>query len=131
MEAKGVDSRNPPRHQDAEPNGATNPQTDDFSISKLEEEILNLLLGQELYGLQISQAYEAVSGGKRKLSIGTLYPTLSRLERRGLVTSRMVDRPDDDKGGARRKLFKITSLGSRALVETEDFRRALSGWQPA
>ncbi|MEO1146256.1 MAG: PadR family transcriptional regulator [Cyanobacteria bacterium J06638_22] len=101
-----------------------------LSLTKLEEEILYLLMGREMYGLQIVQAYEQVSQGKRKLSIGTLYPTLSRMEGRGLVTSHLVSRPEDDKGGARRKLFRITLQGSRALNHQDDFRKALHAWQP-
>ncbi|HEY9647351.1 MAG TPA: helix-turn-helix transcriptional regulator, partial [Chroococcidiopsis sp.] len=76
---------------------ATGSADDDITLSKLEEELLSLLVGRELYGLQITQAFEQVSRGKRKLSIGTLYPTLSRLEEKGLVSSRMADRPSDDK----------------------------------
>lgn len=101
-----------------------------LSLTKLEEEILHLLIGREMYGLQIVQAYEEASQGTRKLSVGTLYPTLSRMEGRGLLTSHMVARPEDDKGGARRKLFRITLLGSRALTQAEDFRKALHTWQP-
>ena len=103
---------------------------DVLSLTKLEEEILHLLIGREMYGLQLVQAYEEASQGHRKLSVGTLYPTLSRMEGKGLLTSQMVARPDDEKGGARRKLFRITLLGSRALAQAEDFRTALHAWQP-
>jgi PadR family transcriptional regulator PadR len=103
----------------------------DINITKLEEEILSLLIGQERFGLEIIQAFGDISKGRRKLSIGSLYPTLSRLEEKGFVTSRMVDRPPDDKGGARRKYFKITHRGMMVLAEAEQFRRRLSEWQPA
>lgn len=103
---------------------------EDITLTKLEEEILSLLKGRELYGLQISQAYDEASQGKRKLSIGTLYPTLSRLEEKGLVVSRMLERPNDDRGGARRKYFRITNLGIRVLVEAYQFRDRLDNWQP-
>ena len=117
-----------PENQHSE--GSTPTPEETLSLTKLEEEILYLLMGREMYGLQIVQAYEDVSQGKRKLSIGTLYPTLSRMEGRGLVTSHLVARPDDEKGGARRKLFRITLQGSRALTHQDDFRRALHAWQP-
>ena len=110
--------------------GSQTLNSSDLSLTKLEEEILYLLTGQELYGLQIVKAYEDVSQGARKLSIGTLYPTLSRMESKGLLVSRMVARPDDEKGGARRKLFRITPQGSRALTYTQDFRYSLTTWQP-
>jgi DNA-binding PadR family transcriptional regulator len=104
---------------------------EDFHLSKLEEEILNLLTGRELYGLQIVEAFAEVSQGTRKVGIGTLYPTLSRLEKRGLVISRMEDRPKNEGGGARRKFFRITQEGMHALVAAENFRKSLYRWQPA
>jgi PadR family transcriptional regulator, regulatory protein PadR len=100
-------------------------------ISPLEEEILSVLLGRELYGLQICQAFEDASGGKRKMGAGTLYPILARLEKKGLVTSRMADRPTDSKGGAKRKYFQITRRGSVALADVDRFRSQLAIWQPA
>jgi PadR family transcriptional regulator, regulatory protein PadR len=99
-------------------------------ISPLEEELLSVLLGRELYGLQICEAFEQVSNGKRRMSVGTLYPVLARLEQKGLVTSRMASRPTDSKGGARRKYFQITRRGSHALADADDFRKHLSAWQP-
>lgn len=83
------------------------PDEDEMTISKLEEELLTLLLGQERYGLEIIQAFEDVSGGKRKLSVGSLYPTLSRMEEKGLIKSRMEDRPSDDKGGRVASTFAL------------------------
>lgn len=103
--------------------------TDD-QISPIEEEVLSVLLGRELYGLQICEAFEQVSKGKRRMSVGTLYPVLARLEKKGLVTSRMADRPTDSKGGAKRKYFQITRRGSRALVDADEFRKQLSEWRP-
>ncbi|NJN86100.1 MAG: helix-turn-helix transcriptional regulator [Leptolyngbyaceae cyanobacterium SL_7_1] len=107
------------------------PDSEDITISKLEEELLSLLVGQERYGLEIIQAFKDISGGKRNLSVGTLYPTLNRLEEKQLITSRMEDRPSDDKGGARRKYFRITRLGFRVLAEADRFRQSLIQWQAA
>jgi PadR family transcriptional regulator, regulatory protein PadR len=107
------------------------PSYEDITISKLEEEILNLLAGKELYGLQIIEAFAESSSGKRTIGVGSLYPTLSRLEEKGLVTSWMKDRPTDDRGGARRKYFRITQLGLMVMTEAEKFRRRLYEWRPA
>lgn len=109
----------------------TRPDSEAITISKLEEELLSLLVGHERYGLEIIQAFKETSGGKRNLSVGTLYPTLNRLEEKQLITSRMEDRPSDDKGGARRKYFRITRLGVRVLAEADMFRQSLSQWQAA
>lgn len=101
---------------------------DKNQISPIEEDILNVLLGRESYGLEICQAFEETSGGKRRMSVGTLYPVLARLEAKGLVTSRMEENPN---GGARRKYFRITPGGSKALHEAQSFRDKLSKWRPA
>jgi PadR family transcriptional regulator, regulatory protein PadR len=100
------------------------------TISPLEDEVLSVLLGRELYGLQICRAFEEASDGRRRISAGTLYPILARLEKKGLVTSRMATRPTDSKGGAKRKYFQITRRGSLALADAERFRNHLAAWQP-
>lgn len=48
-----------------------------------------------------------------KLSSGTLYPVLMRLERNGWVESKWEDGDPHDLGRPRRRLYRITSLGSR------------------
>ncbi len=100
-------------------------------LSELEEGILTALLGRELYGLQIIQAFEDASEGKRRLSVGTLYPTLQRLEQKGLIKSRMEDRAMGVRGGARRKYFKISPNGARRLGEAQTLRERLYAWAPA
>ena len=100
-------------------------------LSELEEGILTVLIGKELYGLQIVQAFEAASQGNRKLSIGSLYPTLHRLEQKGYVVSRMDAQPKSNKGGARRKYFQITILGADKVLKARMFRSELQMWQPA
>lgn len=117
---------------DSKPTRMTRTSYEDITISKLEEEILNVLAGKEkIYGLQIIEAFEESSNGKRNIGVGSLYPTLSRLEEKGLVTSWMENRPTDEKGGARRKYFRITQLGLMVMTEAEKFRRKLYEWQPA
>ncbi len=100
-------------------------------ITPIEEEILCCLYSQELYGLQIVEAFNEVSQGKRRISIGTLYPVLARLEKKGFLSSRMSSQPIRSKGGARRKYFKITEKGTYALSNAEAFRRKLTKWEPS
>jgi len=105
--------------------------TEILTLSKMEEEILSVLTGRELYGLQIIDAFRDASEGHRSIGVGSLYPTLSRLEEKGLILSWMEARPEDDKGGARRKYFKVTQQGVMALAAAEQFRRKLFEWRPA
>jgi PadR family transcriptional regulator, regulatory protein PadR len=97
-------------------------------ICQIEEDILTVLLKQELYGLQICQAFEEASDGRQRLSVGTLYPVLARLEARNLLNSRMEENPNR---GARRKYFRITPGGITALNEARNLRERLCDWSPA
>lgn len=110
----------------------SHPENDKIpSLSALEEDILTVLLGQELYGLQICQAIEEASGGQQTLKVGSLYPSLHRLEKKRFVTSRMGSSGIESRGGNRRKYYKITGLGATALTQKQQTRQRLSTWNPA
>lgn len=55
----------------------------------------------------------------RKLSRGSLYTTLIRLEADGLVTSRLVAQPVDQSGPARR-FYRLTARGLREAELTTE-----------
>ena len=95
-----------------------------------EELVLIALTGNELYGLQIIDAFKTTSEGKHNISIGVLYPLLARLEKRGLISSRMENGSVLFKGGARRKFFKITKAGTFTLNEAQYLRNNLRNWSP-
>jgi len=84
------------------------------SDHELKEQILTVLLRHgELYGLQIRELIEQDFG--RKVSFGSLYPTLRRLERGGFVTARWGDERPVERGGARRRYYCRT--GSRISLK--------------
>lgn len=56
-----------------------------LNISPVEESILIILSKHKLYGLEVIEALEKGSGGKLKVSFGTFYPALRRLEKKGFV----------------------------------------------
>lgn len=103
----------------------------DVQISPREELVLLSLCNKELYGLQIPQAMQEASGGRRQMGIGTLYPVLHSLEKKGLIESRWGDEERDERGGARRRYYKLTKTGITALDEIQSFRSNLLNWQPA
>ncbi|WP_300006177.1 PadR family transcriptional regulator [Anabaena sp. AL09] len=90
-------------------------------ISALEEDLLTLLYQCSLYGLEFVNAIKEASGGTRELGLGSLYPTLARLEKNKLVTYRW----GDEQIGPRRKYYDITPFGRAILENTWRFRRAL------
>ena len=75
--------------------------------------ILSLLETQPRHGYEIGKLIEARSGGKLTFALPTLYPTLLRLESRGWIKGRWVE-----KSGERRRCFyRLTSDGRRILAE--------------
>ena len=79
----------------------------------LELGILGLLKEQPMHGYQLSRELAEQLGGMWKVSYGSLYPTLRRLERDGAVEQV----PGDTAGKGRRKLvYRITPEGERLFL---------------
>ena len=85
-------------------------------IGSFEQQILLALmhLGADAYGLTIREEIEARTG--RPVSAGALYTALDRLEKRGLVASRLGD-PTPQRGGKRKRLYTVEPAGERTLTE--------------
>ena len=87
--------------------------------------ILSLLEDRARHGYEIGKLIEGRSGGKLTFALPTLYPTLLRLENRGWIRGRWIE-----KAGERRRCFyRLTPEGRRVLVEQrrtwEDFIAAV------
>ena len=98
-------------------------------LTPLEEDLLTLLIGKELYGLQIIKAIQEAEN--RRVSFSALYPSLHRLEAKGYLNARWGDDTPEERGNARRRYYQATGLGDRALHETQLRRQNLAAWQPA
>lgn len=106
--------------------------TDQFlHLSPLDECVLTLLVQHELYGLEIIEAIQEATGGKKRIGFGSLYPTLHKLEKRGLVQARWGEDTPEERQGARRKYYRITGLGEKALNEAQHVRTQLASWRPS
>src|SRR5215467_2444879 len=68
--------------------------------------------GDDAYGVPIADAIAESSG--REVAQGSVYITLDRLERKGLVVSRMGD-PTAERGGRAKTYFRVTSKGMREV----------------
>jgi PadR family transcriptional regulator, regulatory protein PadR len=82
-----------------------------------------LRLDQQAYGVTVRREIEACT--KREVSIGAVYATLDRLERKGYVQSRAGD-PTPERGGRSKRFFRITALGVSAVNRTQRALRSLS-----
>ena len=82
--------------------------------------ILSLLEARPRHGYEIGKLIEARSGGRLTFALPTLYPTLLRLEDRGLIKGRWVE-----KAGERQRCFyRLTPQGRRALAAQRDTWKA-------
>jgi PadR family transcriptional regulator PadR len=75
--------------------------------------ILSLLEQQPRHGYDISKLIEARSGGALTFHVTTLYPLLYRLEGRGLVVGRWVEKANQ----RRRRYYNLTPLGRKILAQ--------------
>jgi len=81
--------------------------------------LLSLLEQQPRHGYDLSKLIEARSGGALRFHVTTLYPLLGRLEERGLVRGKWVEKPDQ----RRRRYYSLTDQGRQAL------KRQRRGWR--
>lgn len=97
-------------------------------VRKGSAELLVLALVEERarHGYEIGKLIEERSGGVLKFHIASLYPMLYRLEHRGLIAGRWVERP----GQRRRRFYRLTAEGRIVLASQrsrwEEFIHALS-----
>lgn len=76
-------------------------------------------LGGDGYGVTIRDHLEDGTGNR--VSVGAVYATLDRLERKGYVKSRMGDQLAE-RGGKRRRLYRVTARGSSVMTQARTLR---------
>ena len=75
--------------------------------------VLALVEDRARHGYEIGKLIEERSAGVLKFHIASLYPTLYRLERKGLILGRWVERA----GQRRRRYYRLTATGRAALAK--------------
>jgi PadR family transcriptional regulator, regulatory protein PadR len=76
-------------------------------------------LGDQAYGAAIREEIESTTG--RKCSIGALYTTIDRLEKKGLVKTWMGE-ATPQRGGRAKRMIRVTPKGVQAA---KDFYQAV------
>jgi PadR family transcriptional regulator PadR len=88
--------------------------------------ILSLLEDQPRHGYDVGKLIEGRSGGRLRFHIASLYPLLYRLENRGLILGRWVEKPNQ----RRRRYYRLTPQGQKTLAQQRhswrQFVRAVS-----
>jgi len=75
--------------------------------------ILALLDERQRHGYDISRLIDERSGGAITFHTASLYPTLYRLEDKGLIDGRWVERA----GQRRRRYYRLTASGRKVLAQ--------------
>jgi PadR family transcriptional regulator PadR len=81
--------------------------------------ILSLVESRPRHGYEISKLIEARSDGALQFNVASLYPLLYRLEKRGWIQGRWVEKT----GQRRRRFYKLTTEGKKVLAAQR------SNWQ--
>ena len=82
--------------------------------------ILSILDGPARHGYEISKLIESRSDGRMKFHVASLYPLLYRLEERGWLQGRWVEKA----GQRRRRFYRLTTEGRRVLARQRDTWKA-------
>jgi transcriptional regulator len=89
----------------------------------LEMLVLSLLEARPRHGYEIGKLIESRSAGRLTFALPTLYPALLRLENRGWIKGRWVEKP----GERTRCFYRLTPAGRRVLAaERETWRNYVS-----
>ncbi|MCF0041525.1 PadR family transcriptional regulator [Dyadobacter fanqingshengii] len=93
-------------------------------LGEFEELVLLMIaiLDGHAYGVTVSQEIEQHTG--RVVTFGAVHNTLIRLEEKGFVTSQLGG-ATTERGGRRKRLFKVTTLGKSALTDIQQLRNKL------
>jgi PadR family transcriptional regulator, regulatory protein PadR len=81
--------------------------------------ILSLVEARPRHGYEISKLIEQRSGGAVRFHVASLYPLLYRLEQRGWLSGRWVEKD----GQRRRRYYRLTRAGRKVLASQ------LRGWR--
>jgi PadR family transcriptional regulator PadR len=84
------------------------------AVKKGSAELLVMALVEDRprHGYEIGKLIEERSGGALVFHVASLYPMLYRLERKGLLEGRWVEKA----GQRRRRFYKLTAEGRRVLA---------------
>src|SRR3954470_23027728 len=81
--------------------------------------ILSLVEDRPRHGYEIGQLIELRSRGALRFNVASLYPLLYRLEKRGWIRGRWIEKA----GQRRRRFYRLTPAGRKVLAAQRD------GWR--
>src|SRR5262249_35968376 len=98
----------------------------DIQKGSAEMILMALLEGRQRHGYELAKLIESQSESRLQFHVASLYPMLYRLERKGLVDGRGVEKASE----RRRRYYRLTAAGRKELAEQKrswrEFMRALN-----
>lgn len=85
--------------------------------------VLWTLYNKELSGLQVIESVANIKG--KNLDIGSFYPVFQKLEEKELIKSRWGTERSSGRGGARKRYYRLTQSGEKALADIQGFDNSL------
>jgi len=85
--------------------------------------ILALIEARPRHGYEIAKLIDSRSEGILQFHVASLYPTLYRLEKRGWIKGRWVEKV----GQRRRRYYRMTASGHQILAEQRNIWREFIG----
>src|SRR5687768_17641728 len=82
--------------------------------------ILSIVEARARHGYEICKLIETRSAGQLKFHVASLYPLLYRLEERGWLQGKWVEKA----GERRRRFYSLTAVGRRVLASQRDTWKA-------
>lgn len=89
------------------------------------EELILLTVGvlyEDAYAVALTKEIEKQSG--RSVNVSAVHKSLYRLESKGMLESRLSD-PESKRGGKRKRIFSITSVGKQVIDESMELKNNL------
>ena len=78
--------------------------------------LLHLVSDQDRHGYDIGKLIEMRTGGKLTYHLSSIYPVLRRMEKRGWIKGRWVEKS----GERRRRFYTLTAKGRKALASQQE-----------
>jgi transcriptional regulator len=97
------------------------PPENDLKRATAELMVLSALEGRARHGYEIAKLIDDRSNGVLRFHVASLYPMLYRMERRGWIDGKWIERA----GQRRRRFYKLTTQGRKVLVAQRESWRGL------
>ncbi len=78
--------------------------------------LLHLVSDQDRHGYDIGKLIEMRTGGKLTYHLSSIYPVLRRMEKRGWIKGRWVEKA----GERRRRFYTLTAKGRKTLASQQE-----------